>query len=64
MKDYSWNHDERICVIGSDYPNGTYMYLIKLSDDVTIPFGRFKKGKKIQLSSGYTPSRLVLRSSS
>lgn len=53
MSDYLWNSEKSVCAIGDIHPNGTYMYLIKLSNGISIPFGRFKKGKEIHLSSGY-----------
>lgn len=53
MSDFLWNSEKNICAIGDEHPNGTYMYLIRLSNSTSIPFGRFKKGKEIHLTSGY-----------
>ncbi|MHA2031359.1 MAG: DUF123 domain-containing protein [Candidatus Kariarchaeaceae archaeon] len=56
--------DGSIHCIGSDYPNGTYLLNIDLKKKVNIKFGRFRRGKPVQLISGnyvYIGSALAKR---
>ncbi len=41
-----------ICIIGGDAQAGTYVLRIRLKEDTTLQFGRFKKGKWILLPAG------------
>jgi len=41
-----------ICIIGDDSQAGTYILRIRLKEDTTLQFGRFKKGKLISLPAG------------
>ena len=41
-----------ILIIGDDSQAGTYILRIRLNEDTTLQFGRFKKGKLISLPAG------------
>ena len=41
-----------ICIIGNDSQAGTYILRIRLGENTTLQFGRFKKGKLISLPAG------------
>lgn len=41
-----------ICIIGDDSQAGTYILRIRLKENTTLQFGRFKKGKLISLPAG------------
>ena len=41
-----------IFIIGDDSQAGTYILRIRLNEDTTLQFGRFKKGKPISLPAG------------
>ena len=41
-----------IHIIGGDSQAGTYILRIRLKEDTTLQFGRFKKGKRISLPTG------------
>ena len=41
-----------ICIIGDDSQAGTYVLRIRLKENTTLQFGRFKKGKLISLPAG------------
>ena len=41
-----------IVIIGDDSQAGTYILRIRLKEDTTLQFGRFKKGKLISLPAG------------
>ena len=41
-----------ICIIGGNSQVGTYILRIRLKEDTTLQFGRFKKGKLISLPAG------------
>ena len=41
-----------IRIIGDDSQAGTYVLWIRLKEDTTLQFGRFKKGKRISLPAG------------
>ncbi len=41
-----------ICIIGNDSQAGTYILRIRLKENTTLQFGRFKKGKLISLPAG------------
>ncbi len=41
-----------IHIIGDDSQAGTYILRIRLKEDTTLQFGRFKKGKRISLPAG------------
>ncbi len=41
-----------ILIIGDDSQAGTYILRIRLKEDTTLQFGRFKKGKPISLPAG------------
>ena len=41
-----------ICIIGDDSQAGTYILRIRLKENITLQFGRFKKGKLISLPAG------------
>ena len=41
-----------ICIVGDDSQAGTYILRIRLKENTTLQFGRFKKGKLISLPAG------------
>ena len=41
-----------ICIVGDDSQAGTYILRIRLKENTTLQFGRFKKGKRIALPAG------------
>lgn len=41
-----------IVIIGNDSQAGTYLLRIRLKENITLKFGRFKKGKLISLPTG------------
>ena len=41
-----------ITIIGDQFQAGTYILRIRLKEDITLRFGRFKKGKLISLPAG------------
>ena len=41
-----------ILIIGNDSQAGTYILRIRLKENTTLKFGRFKKGKLISLPAG------------
>lgn len=41
-----------ICIIGNDLQAGTYILRIRLKENMTLQFGRFKKGRRISLPAG------------
>ena len=43
---------QNIVIIGDDSQAGTYILRIRLTQDTTLQFGRFKKGKLISLPAG------------
>ncbi len=48
-----WNSSDSIGCIGDDFSQGTYLLLIQVQNTHSISFGRFDKGRTIDIESGY-----------
>ena len=52
--------------IGQDEPRGSYILRMKVRDRITMPFGRFKRGKLIEVQAGnyaYIGSAMAMQGS-